>query len=45
MPARDFLKKLEAALSVHCLFPDHIDRETLGNELELMFVTHKTPSP
>ncbi len=45
MPAREFLKKHEAALSVHCLFPAHIDRETLGNELERMFVTHKTPSP
>ncbi len=38
IPAREFLKRLEAALSVHCLFPANIDRETLSTELERMFV-------
>lgn len=37
IPAREFLKKLEAALSVHCLFPADIDSETLTGELERMF--------
>ncbi|MBO6520879.1 MAG: leucyl/phenylalanyl-tRNA--protein transferase [Rhodospirillales bacterium] len=37
IPAREFLKKLEAALSVHCLFPADIDQETLGSEFERMF--------
>lgn len=38
IPAREFLKRLEAALSVHCLFPANIDQETLSTELERMFV-------
>lgn len=37
MPAREFLKKLETALAVHCLFPADIDDETLNVELEAMF--------
>ncbi len=37
VPAREFLKKLEAALSVHCLFPVDIDQETLIAEFERMF--------
>ncbi len=37
IPAREFLKKLEAALSVHCLFPADIDAETLNAEFERMF--------
>ena len=37
IPAREFLKKLEAALSVHCLFPADIDQDTLTGELERMF--------
>lgn len=37
MPARDFLKKLENALAVHCLFPADIDDETLTAEFETMF--------
>jgi len=42
MPARDFLKKLENALAVHCLFPADIDDETLTAEFETMF--SKRPS-
>lgn len=42
IPAREFLKKLEAALSVHCLFPADIDAETLTAELERMFVREST---
>jgi leucyl/phenylalanyl-tRNA--protein transferase len=38
IPARDFLKKLEAALAVHCLFPANIDSETLNAEFERMFI-------
>lgn len=37
MPAREFLKKLENALAVHCLFPADIDDETLNTEFEAMF--------
>ncbi len=37
MPAREFLKNLENALAVHCLFPADIDDETLNNEFNLMF--------
>ncbi|MEX0694931.1 MAG: leucyl/phenylalanyl-tRNA--protein transferase [Rhodospirillales bacterium] len=37
IPARDFLKRLEAALAVHCLFPADIDRETLDSEFTKMF--------
>jgi len=37
IPAREFLKKLEAALAVHCLFPADIDDETLNAEFERMF--------
>ena len=37
IPARDFLRKLEAALAVHCLVPAHIDRETLDGEFTKMF--------
>lgn len=40
IPAREFLKKLEAALSVHCLFPTDIDAETLNAEFERMFSKH-----
>ncbi len=41
MPAREFLKKLENALAVHCLFPADIDDETLNAELKLMFETRR----
>ncbi len=34
IPARDFLPKLESALSIHCLFPADIDEATLDPELE-----------
>lgn len=37
MPAREFLKKLENALAVHCMFPADIDDETLNTEFEAMF--------
>ncbi len=37
IPARDFLKRLEAALAVHCLFPAYIDNDTLHAEFERMF--------
>ncbi|WNJ98337.1 leucyl/phenylalanyl-tRNA--protein transferase [Thalassospiraceae bacterium LMO-JJ14] len=37
IPAREFLKKLEAALAVHCLFPANIDSETLNEEFGRMF--------
>lgn len=37
IPAREFLKKLEAAMAVHCLFPAAIDDQTLHAELERMF--------
>jgi len=37
IPAREFLKKLEAALAVHCLFPADIDDDTLNAEFERMF--------
>lgn len=37
IPARDFLRKLEAALAVHCLFPADIDQETLDGEFAKMF--------
>jgi len=37
MSAPAFLKKLENALTVHCLFPADIDDETLNAELEVMF--------
>jgi leucyl/phenylalanyl-tRNA---protein transferase len=40
IPARDFLKRLEAALAVHCLFPAGIDDETLHAEFERMFQPH-----
>jgi len=39
IPARDFLKRLEAALAVHCLFPADIDRETLDAEFARMFTS------
>ena len=34
IPAREFLPKLESALSIHCLFPAEIDDETLWPEME-----------
>lgn len=37
MPAREFLKKLENALAVHCLFPADIDDETLNAEFKVLF--------
>lgn len=39
IPAREFLKKLEAALAVHCLFPGDIDDETLNAEFARMFTS------
>jgi len=44
VPARDFLKRLEAALAVHCLFPDDIDDETLNAEFDRMFA-ESLPKP
>lgn len=37
VPARDFLKQLEAALAVYCLFPVGIDDATVMSEMETMF--------
>lgn len=34
IPGRQFLKKLEAAMAIHCLFPADIDDETLAVEME-----------